>query len=55
MSQVETDALFLVKHCSPSRYVLCPNSQTLSTQVWTSLSPRRQTLLIAEREKKVHG
>lgn len=34
MSQVETDALFLVKHGSPSRYVLFPQ---LSNSVNTSL------------------
>lgn len=52
MSQVETDAVFLVKRCSPSRYVLFPNSQTLSTQARASLSPPRQTWSIAGEEKK---
>lgn len=54
MSQAETEALCLVKHCSPSRYVLFPNSQTLSTQVWASLSTQRQTLSIVSYKKRVH-
>lgn len=51
MSQAQTDALFLVKHHSPCRYVLFPNSQTLSTQVWASLSPPKQIVSIEGKEK----
>lgn len=59
MSQAESDALFLVKHHFPSRYVLFPNSQTLSVQVWASLTLLRQMHVLSIEgkwgKKKVNG